>query len=160
MEERERWARRLNKLLEINFRIARTYRRMMESVSDGSLRTFLGRLASERFKFAMELEQEIAAMGGKVSAETRNHARIGLGSSTSLLLFTSNVMLLRNCIKKNKSCIRKYKKALAKINDGSSREKLLRHLATYQKDIKQLKILKEKYAPGELPDNSMINGTK
>lgn len=140
MDERLKWAGRLSELLEINFQIARIYRRTMEASTDPSLKNYLLRQASKRSQFAMELNQDIQSLGGKAAsyASTPNYQGFRTRS-----ININDMVLLKNCIKKDKICLKKYKKALSRVNDGSSREKLLRHQTAVREAIKELKVFKK-----------------
>lgn len=140
MDERLIWAGRLNELLEINFQIARIYRRTMEVSTDPSLKNYLLTQASKRSQFAIELNQEIKSLGGRAASYANTPRQPGFRTRS---INVNEMMLLKNCIKKDKICLKKYKKTLSKVNDGSSREKLLRHKAAVREAIKELKIFKK-----------------
>lgn len=140
MDERLIWAGRLNELLESNFQIARIYRRTMEASTDPSLKKYLLRQASKRSQFAMELNQNIESLGGRPPSYSKTSQHPDFRTRS---LNVNEIILLKNCIKKDKICLRKYKKALSKVNDGSSREKLLRHKAAVREGIKELKAFKK-----------------
>ena len=139
MSDRQKCAGRLNRLLENNFYVAKCYRKTMECVAEKSLKTNFQNKASRRFQFAIELSEEIGFLKGAHSSygPFSPFRRIPAISKNENLL-----SLLKKSLKNEKAMLRDYKKAIADINEGSSREILIRHTSIIENNILDLKKLK------------------
>lgn len=137
-------SKELQLLLDDNFEVAKHCRNTMETISEVSLRYYFQKLAARRSQFAMELGQQISAMGDKNPyIPTSSFAK-----KWNDITEENKLKNVRKALKLYKFSIKKYKKALTNINDGCSREILIRHKAHFATVIPELrtlrKLLKEK----------------
>ena len=131
--------KQLQLLIEDNFQVAKHCRKTMETISEVSLRYYFQKLAAKRSQFAMELGSLLNALGGKnpyVPTSTFEKRWTDISEENRL----KNI---RQCLKLYKLSIKKYKKSLSLINDGNSREVLLRHKAHFALTVPELKALKK-----------------
>lgn len=139
MSDRLKCAGRLNKLLESNFFVAKYYRRIVRFVEEEALQDFFRRKASKRFQFAIELSEEIGFLKEAYSSYgpfSPIRRSIKISSEEDLL------SLLKRSIKNDKKILKEYKKAISEINEGSTREILIRHISIIEKGLLELQTLK------------------
>ncbi|GHA28022.1 hypothetical protein GCM10007103_06900 [Salinimicrobium marinum] len=139
MSDRIKCTARLNELLESNFFIAKSYKRIMKSVKEENLQTFFRKKASKRFQFAIELSEEIGFLKEAYSSYgpfSPSKRKINISPEENL------ISLLKKAIKKDKKILKDYNHAMSVINEGSTREILLRHMSIIEKSILELKTLK------------------
>lgn len=149
----------LQKLMEDNFQVAKSCRKIMSAVNDTSLEYYFQGLASRRSQFALELGEEIAFYSGKepyIPSTAYERRKEGLKEQDPHKLVKKNVKL-------HKESFRKYKEALCEIHEGSCREILLRHKAFIENSLfelnglkKILKYSKESYTETEDLRNSSL----
>jgi bacterioferritin (cytochrome b1) len=111
----------------------------MKSVKEENLQTFFRKKASKRFQFAIELSEEI---GFLKEAYSSYGPFSPLKRINSLSSEENLISLLKKSIKKDKKILKDYKQAMSVINEGSTREILLRHMSIIEKSILELKTLK------------------
>lgn len=139
MADRLNREQKLRELLDDNFSVSKHCRKTVAAIEDASLKYFFQKIASRRAQFATELTDEITFYGGKLpyipaAAYERPWPDITDGKK---------LRALKTCLKLHKKSHKKYCEALAKINDGSCREILLRHKAFIEKSIFELKGIKK-----------------
>jgi hypothetical protein len=128
----------LQELIDDNFRVAKHCRTTMETISEVSLRYYFQKLAARRSQFAMELGQQITVIGDKNPyIPTSSFAK-----KWNDITEENKLKNVRKALKLYKLSIKNYKKALGNINDGCSREILIRHKAHFATVISELKVLK------------------
>ena len=130
---------KLRELLDDNFGVSKHCRKTVGAIEDASLKYFFQSIASKRAQFASEISDEITFYGGKVpyippAAYERPWPEISEGKK---------LRAVQICLKLHKKSHRKYCDALSKINDGSRREILLRHKASIEKFMSDLKGIKK-----------------
>lgn len=139
MSDRLKCARRLNELLESNFLIAKSFRQAREYVKEDHLKRFFQKRASKRYQYAIELSEEIGYLKeaycsyGPFSASKK---KLRMTPGDDLL------RLLKVVIKNDKKILKEYRKAMSEVNEASTREILIRHVAAIEKNIRELKYLK------------------
>lgn len=131
--------RELQLLIDDNFTVAKHCRTTMETLSEVSLRYYFQKLAARRSQFAMELGQQISELGDKNPyIPTASFAK-----KWNEITEENKLKNVRRALKLYKFSMKKYKKALGNINDGSSREILIRHKAHFASIIPELKTLRK-----------------
>lgn len=138
MSDRLKCAGRLNRLLENNFFVAKHYRKCMEAVRDDALVIFFKKKASRRFRFAIELSEEIGFLKGKKCSygpfsPFRRHPAISANDDLE--------QLLEKSIRNDRLIYQEYRKALSEINEGSTREILMRHMSYVEDSLRDLRAL-------------------
>ena len=139
MSDRLKCAGRLNELLENNFAVAKTFRKMKRCVNEEHLQNFFQQKASRRYQFAIELSEEIGFLKEAYCSygpfsPSRKNSRVTMGEDI--------VSLLKVAIRNDKEILQEYKHAMAVINEASTREILIRHMAAMEKSLMELKTLK------------------
>lgn len=134
-DERKKWAKKLNNLIRRNVQLTETNTRLLQQTPDGILQDLLKNQIHYAGKFRLELEEEI------------QNLNFDLISFKSPIIFTAfrgrylNTigkdvhLLVRYSIKQKKTILRLYQKALSQINEGSVREKLMRHMAYLEEEL-------------------------
>lgn len=130
----------MNRLLEHNFFIAKYYRKCVQVVKNEALTDFFKKKASRRFNFAIELSEEISFLKGTNCSygpfsSSRRQPRISSDDELETLLEKS--------IRNDRLVSHEYRKALSEINEGSTREILIRHLSHIENSLRDLKALLE-----------------
>lgn len=138
MSDRIKCAGRLNRLLENNFFVAKYYRKCQQTVKDEALKDFFKNKASRRFRFAIELSEEIGFLKG-------THSSYGPFSPSrrrpSITAEDDQDQILEKSIRNDRLIYQDYRKALSEINEGSTREILIRHLAYIEDSLRDLRAL-------------------
>lgn len=139
MSDRLKYTVRLNKLLEKNFFGAKVYRKIMHSVEEESLKAYFQKRASKRCQFAIELSEEIGFLKGAHSSygpfsPLKRNPGIPDGERIS--------NLLEKAMDLDEDILKGYKLAISEINNGSTREILIRHISIVENSILDLQILK------------------
>lgn len=157
MDERMRWARKLNNLIKRNFQIARTYKKLIEVIPNDSIKKFLSQKISQVMECANELEQEVdyLELDNTIMRKSISYSEFKFRSLN--LLGPNASLLLRYCIKQEKSNINFYKKALTRINEGAIREKLMRHISLFEIDLKELKLLESRLNSRKSRNNTLLS---
>lgn len=139
MSDRLKCAGQLNQLLESNFYVAKCYRKIKKAVEDESLQKFFQKKASKRFQFAIELSEEIGFL---------NESRSSYGPFSPFLRRNPEIYnedhllnLLKKAIKNDRKILKQYKKSISEINQGSTREILIRHISVIENSILELQTL-------------------
>lgn len=138
MSDRIKCVGRLNRLLENNFFVAKYYRKCLGAVKDEALRTFFRNKASRRFRFAIELSEEIGFLKGTRSSYgpfSPLRRRPVVSAEDDL------EQLLEKSIRNDRLIYQEYRKALSEINEGSTREILIRHLSYVEDSLRDLRAL-------------------
>lgn len=128
----------LRRLLEDNFLMARHCRKISEKLTDASLKYYFQNLSSRRSQFAVELSDEISFYTGKepyLPSKAYDRSR-KIGENND------QFQMIKKTLKLIKNSLRDYQEALCRIHEGSFREILLRHKATIENDIFELKSIK------------------
>lgn len=139
MSDRLKCAGQLNQLLESNFLVAKSYRRITKAVEDESLQKFFQKKASKRFQFAIELGEEISFLKESRSSYGPFSP---LKRSLGILNEDNLLSLLKKALKNDKRILKQYKKAISEINQASTREILIRHISIIENSIEDLQTLK------------------
>lgn len=143
MSDQERAAKILTYLMEIDFSLARQYKKLTQVFPENYLQNYFSKLSSRMSQYSFELASEIENnMVNPASHE------ISKGVISIRKRFFQQEELphkfLKKCIYLNKRAVKSYRNALSKINDGDSREILIRHKSILETTIKELKTLKFK----------------
>lgn len=138
MSDRIKCTGLLNRLLENNFFVAKYYRKCLQAVKDEALKTFFSTKASRRFGFAIELSEEIGFLKGTRSSygpfsPLRRRPVVSANDDLE--------QLLEKSIRNDRLIYQEYRKALSEINEGSTREILIRHLAYIEDSLRDLRAL-------------------
>lgn len=138
MSDRPKCTKLLNRLLEHNFFVAKYYRKCVQVVKNEALTDFFKKKASRRFNFAIELSEEISFLKGVNCSygpfsSSRRQPKISLDDELEILLEKS--------IRNDRLMTQEYRKALSEINEGSTREILIRHLSHLEDSLRDLKAL-------------------
>lgn len=154
MSDRLKCAGRLNRLLENNFFVAKHYRKCMEAVRSDALVVFFKKKASRRYRFAIELSEEISFLKGKNSSygpfsPLKRRPEISANEDLD--------QLLEKSIRNDRLIYQEYRKALSEINQGSTREILMRHMAYIEDSLRDLRALQ---AVSENPGKRVRNQPK
>lgn len=157
MNERLRWARKLNKLIKRNFQIAKTYKKLIEAIPSESVKRILGQHILRIAECARELEQEINSLEIEEILTKKSMYRTDFKSRSLNLLGTNIPLLLHYCIKQKKTTIKLYRKTLTRINEGSIREKLIRHISLFEADLKELRLLEIRLSARKNRNNSILS---
>lgn len=137
MNERKKWIKALNQLWSENYRVSQFYRRATGATSDKILKATLIRLSTKRAQFTFEIGQRLKELGG----ETYPHKRVENNSSTIIplnLTRESTERILNKSLGLERQSIQGYFRALAVVNDGPTREILIRHKAGISQMIREL----------------------
>ncbi len=157
-DERKKWAKKLHNLIRRNVQLSETYSRLLQQTPEGTLRDLLKNQIQCAAKFRMELEEEI------------QNLNFDLISFKSLIIFTAfrgrylgtigkNVpLLVKYSIKQKKTILRLYQKALSQINEGSIREKLMRHIARSEEELQNLSLYESTIRNHRDYKNSILRG--
>ena len=147
MSDRLKCAGRLNRLLENNFYVAKCYRKTAESITEKSLRTDFQRKASKRFQFAIELSEEIGFLKGAYSS----YGPFSPFRRSPAISRNENLLsLIKKSLKNEKGMLKDYKRAIGDINQGSTREILIRHISVIENNIFHLKRLRSEHKESTL----------
>ena len=139
MGEWKKWAKLLEQLRLRNSKVNNYYRMATGAVRDPKLKQSLLKYATTRAQFSFELSQRIQTIGGTSDFELKD--RFG-GAAISLYLSEENLSrILQKSILAEKECLVEYSKALTKINDGATREILIRHRAGINSILRELQHL-------------------
>lgn len=149
MNERLRWAKKLNNLVKRNTQIAKTYKKMLTAIPSESIKVILDQHISRTAQCAKELEQEIKYLEVDELLNKRPIYRRDFKIRPLKLLEATTPVLLRYCIKQKKTTIKLYRKTLSRINEGSTREKLIRHISLFETDLNELRSLEMRLSIGK-----------
>lgn len=157
MSERKKWVKILDQLWQRNCRVNNYYRMATGAVRDQKLKQALLCYATCRAQFSFELYQRIKNIATETSV--KEDQNLSKGTAISLSLSEENIgRILQKCISAEKDCLAEYSRALTKVNDGITREILIRHRARITSIIRELQHL---YAllsiPGENKNSSILN---
>lgn len=139
MYEKRKWAGILNDLWQRNYYVSSFYRRAMETITHPGLKQKFLKSATNRAQLAFELSQQIARLDG-TSLKFNKADLHKKGPIISLNLPLENLQrILEKCEHLERESIREYSRALTQINEGRSREVLIRHRKLLETGIKELK---------------------
>lgn len=141
MNDQERYAEILNHLLEKNLSLARFYKKLMEAIPEIRIKNYFSKLSSRMAQFTFELSREIENYGEHISSFDASQGVISFRNRFQHQGGNS-FRYLKHCIRINKDTLKEYRKALSLINNGDSREILLRHKSIMEIIIMELKNLK------------------
>lgn len=157
MNERMRWARKLKRLIKRNSQIAKTYKKMVAEIPSESIKEVLAQHIFRVTQCAKELEQEIDYLEIDELLTKKSIYNKSFKERPLKLLEKSVPVLLQYCIKQKKTTIKLYRKTLTRINEGSIREKLLRHISLFESDLRDLRLLEIRLSTAHNRDNSILS---
>ena len=158
MNERLRWAKKLSNLINRNSQIAKTYNKMVADIPSESVKEILDKHISRIVQCVKELEQEIDYLEIDELLTKKTIYRSDFKIRSLEFLGATTPVLLRYCIKQKKTTIKLYSKTLSRINEGSTREKLIRHISIFEADLKELRSLEIKMSRRKKRNNSILSG--
>lgn len=142
MSDRKKWIKILEQLWQGNSRVNNYYRMATGAVRDPKLRSVLLKYATSRAQFSFELSQRISELGGEAGLYGNNGT--SNGAAISLHLSEENISrILQKSIRAEKHCFEEYSKALTRVNDGVTREILIRHRARISSIIREMQHLED-----------------
>lgn len=128
----------LRRLLEDNFMIASHCRKAVEKLTDDSIRYYIQNLAARCSQFAIELREEITFYAGKEPYIPYQPYDRNRKDTTN----RNSIGVIRKILKLTKTILKNYQNALSRINEGYCREVLLRHKASLENSIFELKSIR------------------
>ena len=156
MNERKKWIKVLDELWLKNFKVSQFYRRATGVARDKALKAALFRLSSQRAQFAFEIGHQVEILGGSFhSYEIDGDLR-----RKSIPLNLSEESTERICEKSilhEKESIKDYTRTLSAVNDGPTREILIRHKAQINNFMRELQSLPTLPSPLKKDKNLKTN---
>lgn len=140
MSDRKKWIKILEQLWLGNARVNNYYRMATGAVRDPKLKSVLLKYATSRAQFSFELSQRIKELGAEASLCENNGS--SERAAISLHLSEENIgRILQKSIRAEKHCFEEYSEALTRVNDGVTREILIRHRARISSIIREMQHL-------------------
>lgn len=143
-DERRKWAKKLHNLIRRNTQLTNTYARLLEQTPEGTLHDLIKNQIKSAQEFRKELEEEIQNLNFDLIAFNPPIIITALRSRYLSRLGKNVPLLVKYSIKQKKTMLRLYQRALSQINDGSIREKLMRHMAQSEEDLKKFSVFESR----------------
>ena len=139
MSDRKKWVTILEQLWQGNSRVNNYYRMACGAVRNQKLRMLLIKFAAHRAQFSFELTQRIKELEGEATHSGNDNS---VSAAIFLHLSEDNIgRILQKSIRAGKDCLAEYSNALTKVNDGVTREILIRHRARISSIIREIQHL-------------------
>lgn len=156
MSDRKKWIKILEQLWQGNARVNNYYRMATGAVRNPKLKSVLLKYATSRAQFSFELSQRIRELGGEISRYGNNSTTNG--AAISLHLSEENIgRILQKSIRAEGHCFEEYSEALTRVNDGVTREILIRHRARISSIIREMQHLDALLPLSGAKENTRMN---